>query len=67
MTDGKGSYRQQVTSVRCACGAPERCWPDSETRASMDTGYPWCRVCRDHHREPECFIEAAVDSGEAAP
>lgn len=23
----------------------------------MDTGYPWCRTCRENHRPPECAVD----------
>lgn len=53
-------------SERCACGAPERHWPKNEgygdTCAFMDTGYPWCRVCGENHRPPECAIDHDVPS-----
>ena len=43
---------------RCSCGAPVRHWPESETCAYDDTGYPYCRVCKENHRAPECAIDA---------
>ena len=51
--------------MRCACGAPTRCWPDSETCAFDDTGYPWCRVCKTNHRAPECAIEVGENDAAA--
>jgi hypothetical protein len=32
-------------------------WTGEGSCAYRDTGYLWCRPCREHHRPPECAVD----------
>ena len=60
------SKRDWRPNARCACGAPEPCWPGDDTCLFDDSGYPWCRVCESNHRAPECAVIPVTDRGQIA-
>lgn len=36
----------------CACGSD-----DPAGCLFLNAGYPWCTVCEDHHRPPDCPVD----------
>lgn len=46
-------------ALGCVCGNPacRESLEDGPSCAMFDAGYPWCRVCGEHHRPPNCRQE----------
>lgn len=44
---------RETEPAPCGCG-------DDDPAGCMfvNAGYPWCQVCGDHHREPQCVVDS---------